>query len=711
MNAVMKRSLLAKYLITNLSLAVLACAVVGLILFSFSIAQLNHAYEQEQMNRLAIAADDLQRQEKVMSEDALEIRFDELYRPAWFGRDATYELEMTKSLEKYKGSSPLIDQFFILYRGTDNVYYPNRKNYFPIHMAQLGIAGDIEGLYQQFVSVTDKGLVIHDDGHAFLCYNLPMSKKRNIGDAVLVYCIDRNILLGRLETTMGLRADSLYVYYAGHLISADDGPDIEELVFNGGNYQDSQYLAAQSTGGMFVVLMPVSANASYAVLDQFRVVCLWIFGGFSVIMLLMAWLTAYRNWRPIGKLLRHYLPNSQHGNNELEQINRLLSSSMESREKAQNTLMRQMESIEAQRLQIRRQLLLLILSGSWDISPQETITSGSLPLPMPGYGLVVLRLSVTSDVDALCRMIEELSGEDMLFYATPLQDTQSIVVLVNLEEKAQLAVAMELIEGVRDAFDIAFDLLPGEACDRVDELPGALVRILTQGAKTAGHFDDSMNSEKATERVMELIRAGQTADALFQLESLLAALPTAYPSLMIRRYFCASIYNLLIETAHQEGIFINPQRSVPLSIATSEAEMHRSVLALGREICAQRESKEDEQGDVQELVDMNTLHYIDEHLLDWSLTLDSVGEAIGVSTRQISRILRRSKNMTYKEYVTTMRMERAKDLLTRESLSVSETSERVCYANVSYFIKTFRQYVGMTPANYKLFTKCGTDEA
>ena len=57
--------------------------------------------------------------------------------------------------------------------------------------------------------------------------------------------------------------------------------------------------------------------------------------------------------------------------------------------------------------------------------------------------------------------------------------------------------------------------------------------------------------------------------------------------------------------------------------------------------------------------------------------------------------------------MTALRMETAKRLLAEENLSVSEVSERVCYASVSYFIKTFRQYAGMTPANYKILLKNG----
>lgn len=703
-----KRSLLVNYLATNLSLAVFACAIVGLILFSFSIREMNHAYEQEQLGRLQIAADDLQRQKKLMEGVALDIRFDEIYRPAWFGRDATYEVELVKALEKYQGVSPLVDTFFLLYRDTQNVYYPLRKNYFSIYMNTLGVARDTEALYQQFVAVRDSDLIVHSDGRAFFCYNLPMSKQTPLGDAVLVFCVNRALLLERMETVMGLGTENLFVYYDGRLISADEGPDGGAMAFAGGLFRDANRLAAQSADGRFTVLTLPAASGSYAILANFRTLCLWIFGAFALAMVALACFAAYRNYRPIDTLMRSYAPNSRRDKNELEQINRLLSSSMESREKAQEMLVRQMDELESQRLLIRRQLLLLLLSGNWDIPQNETRDSGCLPLPMPCYGLLALRLEDETDADALCKMIEELSDPEMILYATPLQDTRCVVVLVNLEEKALLALAADLIEGVRDAANARFDLLPGEKCDHVGELSSALVRIFTRNAEEDAGAE--IPFEKGMEEAMQGIRAGETEEALARLEGLLSGLPKAYPSLMICRYVYAGVFNTLLETARQEGVPIDDQRSVPSLLTEQETQLRSAVLALAREISTQQESKGEEPEAVKGLVDQSIQNYIDQNLLDWNLSLDSVSEAVGVSTRQISRILRRWKNTTYKEYVTGMRMERAKELLTVEKLSVAETSQRVCYASVSYFIKTFRQYTGMTPANYKLLTKCGAGD-
>ena len=56
---------------------------------------------------------------------------------------------------------------------------------------------------------------------------------------------------------------------------------------------------------------------------------------------------------------------------------------------------------------------------------------------------------------------------------------------------------------------------------------------------------------------------------------------------------------------------------------------------------------------------------------------------------------------TYRDYILRMRMERAKDLLTSTSEKVTSIAQRLGYNNDSYFIKTFRGMVGVTPYEYR----------
>lgn len=54
-----------------------------------------------------------------------------------------------------------------------------------------------------------------------------------------------------------------------------------------------------------------------------------------------------------------------------------------------------------------------------------------------------------------------------------------------------------------------------------------------------------------------------------------------------------------------------------------------------------------------------------------------------------------------KEYLTDVRMQRARDLLTTTNLSVSDIAELVGYKNMLYFCRIFKQYSGMTASEFR----------
>lgn len=698
-------SILVQYFIRNLSIAALSCAIVGLILFGFSIRQLNSVYEQEQLSSMQLAANDLSRQESLLHEISYDIRFDKVFFPDYFRLDPTYEIELVEQLENYQYVSPLIGDFFLLYHNTQDVYYPGHKTYFYIHMTSLGIRENPVTMYEKFTGVTGSQLVVSEDGRAFFCYRIPMRKQTGEGDAVLVFYLDPAILRERITTVMGFPIDDMSIYYQGVCIVGEDDGSAQKFLFQNGLYRAENCIASQSDDGRFILVTRSLKNASISLLESFRRASIMILVLFALIMLALAFYLAWRNYKPIQKLTSSYLPEGWKDKNELDQLSHLLSANAAFRQEERETLVRQMDELESQRIQIRRQFLLLLLGGNWDVASHETMDQGCLPLPLPCYGLLALRLGETEDEDQLCRMIEELSGEDMLFYATPLQDMHCLIVLVNLEEKAMLSVATDMLQNVLDASSVGYELLPGETCNQLSDLARMLVQLFTWNPAGA-----EMHSPQAMDEILEWIRLGDAEAAIPRLESMMMGMPQNYPSLLIRRNLYITIYSRLMELARKEGLNVEGITDGAALLTAKEYDLRIDLLRMARKICAQIDHKDDEPDDAKEIIHQKTMDYIDQHLLDYDLTLDGVSKAIGISSRQVSRILHHRTDMTYKEYVTSMRIERAKHFLIEENMSVAETSERVCYASVSYFIKTFRQYVGMTPANYKLLERVQTNE-
>lgn len=92
--------------------------------------------------------------------------------------------------------------------------------------------------------------------------------------------------------------------------------------------------------------------------------------------------------------------------------------------------------------------------------------------------------------------------------------------------------------------------------------------------------------------------------------------------------------------------------------------------------------------------------YLREHLSD-QINLDHFSQAYAYSLSSIRRIFREETGKGIITYLRDLRMETAKDLLRSTSLSVTDVSAQVGYANVFYFSNAFKAYVGLTPSEYR----------
>ncbi|MDD4082929.1 MAG: AraC family transcriptional regulator [Sphaerochaetaceae bacterium] len=82
------------------------------------------------------------------------------------------------------------------------------------------------------------------------------------------------------------------------------------------------------------------------------------------------------------------------------------------------------------------------------------------------------------------------------------------------------------------------------------------------------------------------------------------------------------------------------------------------------------------------------------------VSLEHVSSYLGISSCHLSKIFKQSVGINYKSYITRIRMERAKVLLTEGNLNVSEVSRFVGYLNPNYFSQAFKQYCGVAPTDF-----------
>lgn len=93
--------------------------------------------------------------------------------------------------------------------------------------------------------------------------------------------------------------------------------------------------------------------------------------------------------------------------------------------------------------------------------------------------------------------------------------------------------------------------------------------------------------------------------------------------------------------------------------------------------------------------------YLKEHCTDPNLTIGSAAEAMGMNSARASILYKEHTGMHPSAYLQSLRMEKAKELLTESDLPVKEIAVKVGYFDSSSFIRRFRQNTSVTPAQYR----------
>ncbi len=81
--------------------------------------------------------------------------------------------------------------------------------------------------------------------------------------------------------------------------------------------------------------------------------------------------------------------------------------------------------------------------------------------------------------------------------------------------------------------------------------------------------------------------------------------------------------------------------------------------------------------------------------------LEDVAKQVYLSTCYFSRLFKQVKGWSFTEYLTHVRMEEARKLLTTTSYSVAEIAMRVGFRDARYFSQVFKKHAGKTPGSYR----------
>src|SRR6516164_4364832 len=84
------------------------------------------------------------------------------------------------------------------------------------------------------------------------------------------------------------------------------------------------------------------------------------------------------------------------------------------------------------------------------------------------------------------------------------------------------------------------------------------------------------------------------------------------------------------------------------------------------------------------------------------LSLGQVAKAVNTSTYYFCKLFKKATGLNFTDYVSRVRIEKAKNLLLNPNLRISEIAYEVGFQSLTHVNRVFRRIIGQSPSVYRL---------
>lgn len=183
-----------------------------------------------------------------------------------------------------------------------------------------------------------------------------------------------------------------------------------------------------------------------------------------------------------------------------------------------------------------------------------------------------------------------------------------------------------------------------------------------------------------------------------QADQLFTAIEEQHVPTDLARSFCHTLTSLLIHGLSGQDISrIGGSLSLVYQADTLSSYRLHIANVLQKLILVEEESPQSENDDLLAQI----RQYIAQNYDDCNFSLQKCADALHINNSYLSHYFKEQTDMNLNQYIASLRIQRAKELLSDTSLSLSVISEEVGYYNLNSFIRRFKQITGTTPGNYR----------
>ena len=174
-------------------------------------------------------------------------------------------------------------------------------------------------------------------------------------------------------------------------------------------------------------------------------------------------------------------------------------------------------------------------------------------------------------------------------------------------------------------------------------------------------------------------------------------------SLVFRNYVILNVRFSVISFIKGLGCDTNEMESADTEEVLAESGKNmESAIAYAKKMISQAiEIRDQNSGNKNRSILKTAVDFIDSHYMDEEISLNTVANVANVSSNHFSALFSQNMGQTFIEYLTTLRMNKAKELLRCTGMRSSEIAGEIGYKDAHYFSYLFKKTQGMTPRDYR----------
>ena len=257
-----------------------------------------------------------------------------------------------------------------------------------------------------------------------------------------------------------------------------------------------------------------------------------------------------------------------------------------------------------------------------------------------------------------------------------------------------------------------FHLAVSRRFDGYRELPGIMEQLEQQMEEKFYHPDihiytseeeeeKNTGEEEQDSRLMEKISEDISRKDVKQLWSHFHSLASKYQSnTQFSAMYVKFVFSNVIQELFQENQFSEERKLDHEVERLYSCTNLKQILAITQENIKEYEeflerSMSESRDEVAAVKNYIYNHYAED------LNLETLAEKVYLSSGYLSFIFKKETGMNLNRFIRVFRMEKAKELLCTTNMKVAMVSEKVGFANSSYFCRSFREYYGSSPESYR----------